>query len=548
MNKKANSNIIVLFLLSIIPKSLSLIKYNDNNDKFLGEPKYISLIFNVNNPSNKNSNIDYSSYNFLNDFFLNNLSVELNVGTPLQKVDSFINPENICFQFIEKKKLKNQNKKINAYIPKESLTFLLNKNNKAIKAEDLFLFKNENINRAKSEIHLPFILDSEINEKTEFINEIGLNSKFSLDNAECPNFIKELKKNRIINEEIYSLIYTVEKRGKLFIGDYLHNIDKDRYKKNNFYCINTVKDKNTLKWSINFDKIYIYDKFLAGNESLSNKTNNGKVYLPDNTKVNIKIDQKLIIGTLEYKNMIDDLYFNNLIKSNICKIDLVKYNNKNYYVYSCTALLFATFVSPFPDEDDDFYYQEPVYHYIHFPSILFYSKNLNYYFELNYEKLFEIKGDRFYFMIVFECNSGSKNQEWVIGEHFIKNHIFSYDIKSQQLLFYNEKYPNDNFERNDENEKSLGNDTSKKNKNKNIVIFLLVLGVVCFSFLSFYLGIKIKERRKKKANELRDEYEYISESETKHNSINKEKYNITIEGKIFQEIELNSNFIYKNQK
>ena len=69
MNKKANSNIIVLFLLSIIPKSLSLIKYNDNNDKFLGEPKYISLIFNVNNPSNKNSNIDYSSYNFLNDFF-----------------------------------------------------------------------------------------------------------------------------------------------------------------------------------------------------------------------------------------------------------------------------------------------------------------------------------------------------------------------------------------------------------------------------------------------------------------------------------------------
>ena len=174
MNKLPNSNIIVLFLLSLVPKSLSLIKSNDNNDKFVGESKYISLIFNVNNPSIKNSNLDYTSYNFLNDFFLNNLSVELNVGTPLQKVDSFINPENICFQFIEKKKLKNKNKKINAYIPKESLTFLLNKNNKAIKAEDLFLFKNENINRAKSEIHLPFILDSEISEKTEFINEIKI--------------------------------------------------------------------------------------------------------------------------------------------------------------------------------------------------------------------------------------------------------------------------------------------------------------------------------------------------------------------------------------
>ena len=544
MNRKSffNINIIVLFLLFLFPKSLLLILKNNNNKsiKEQEELNYISLVFKVYNPTIPNSKLDYSSANFINDFFTNSISIRLKVGTPSQKIDSFLNPENTCFQFIEKKKWTNQNIKVKKYTPRESLTFLLNKNNKAIRAEDLFLFEKENINKTKSEIQMHFNLDTqfgEINEKTKFINEIGLNYQINSDNKECPNFIKELKKSKFINEEIYSFVYTVNKRGYLIIGDYLYNIDKDKYKKNNFFKINAVKNKNGIKWNINFDSIYIYDKYFAGNDTLSNKANDGKVYLPLNTKVNLKIDQKIIIGTLEYKNMIDNLYFNKLIRSNICKIDLVNYNYKNYYVYSCTAFLFATFESPYPDDD---YYQETIYHYIHFPSLIFYSKKLNYYFELNYEQLFEIKGDRFYFMVIFESNPESNNQEWVIGEHFIKNHIFSYNIKEQKLLFYNEKNFNENFE--DEKDKDFGNNSSKKDKNKNIAIFLLILGIICFSFFSFYLGLKIKERRKKKANELKDEYEYISETDTKKNSINsinKEKYSINVNEKTFQEIELN---------
>ena len=43
------------------------------------------------------------------------------------------------------------------------------------------------------------------------------------------------------------------------------------------------------------------------------------MYLPFNKSVIIKIDQKIIIGTLEYKNAIDNLIFNDLIKSKISK-------------------------------------------------------------------------------------------------------------------------------------------------------------------------------------------------------------------------------------
>ena len=48
-------------------------------------------------------------------------------------------------------------------------------------------------------------------------------------------------------------------------------------------------------------------------------------------------------------------------------------------------------------------------------------------------------------MIIFESIPESNNEEWVIGEHFIKNHKFSYNINEQKLLFYNEKYFNENF-------------------------------------------------------------------------------------------------------
>ena len=143
-------------------------------------------------------------------------------------------------------------------------------------------------------------------------------------------------------------------------------------------------------------------------------------------------------------------------------------------------------------------------------------------------------------MVIFETEQQRGSAEWVIGEHFIKNNIFSFNINDKKLMFYNEKFINENFEEGD-NDK-INQKNSKKEKNKNIVIILLVIVVICFIVFSLYLLNKIKERRKKKANELRDEYEYFSERENNKSSINsiyKDKNSIFKKGKINQEIELN---------
>ena len=547
MGELMNSlNLRIILLFAIIKNSLFLDK-NGKNKKTIYESKYISLPFKQKNPYYRRYPPNYSSTNFINDFFTNNLLVDMNLGTPIQDINLVLKPSSSCFTFIEKMKSNNINKNtISKYIPKKSLTFLLNKNNRGMTAEDLFLFKDENNKNIFNNIHIPFSLDldlGEINEETEFLGELGLNSKFGLNDRNCRNFMSELQKKKDIKEKIFSLVYKYETKGNLFIGNSLYNIDGDKYKKNNFFKINVIKDKNGVKWNINFDKIYIHDLYLEGNNTLSNKANEGKIYL--NTKqVNIKIDQKIMIGTSEYKKMIDNLYFNKLIKSNICKYEIVPFNTRNYYIYSCTALLFATFESVYPDDD---YYQEPIYHYLHFPSLIFQSDTLKYSFELKYEDLFQLLGGRFYFMVIFDSDEENKNsQEWTIGEQFIKKHTFSFNIDRKSILFYNEKQFNDNFEEND----AIEYDNLEKKENKNIFIIILIVAGICFSILSFYLGIKIRERRKKRANELRDEYEYISERETNNisiNSANNYKNRISKNEKNIKEIELNIQYLTQGQ-
>ena len=551
MGGSNNSNIFRLILLFEFLSKCFLITLNENiANNLIKEPKYVSIPFKENIPYYRRYPSDYSPQDFLNDFFLNNLSVDISLGTPFQKITSFLNQESSCFKFTEKMKKKIEtkiNKRIIAYKPKKSLTFLLKKNSKLITAEDLFLFQNEKNKNISNNIHIPFNLDidfGEIDEETEFISEIGLNSKFELNDNDCPNFLKQLKQGKIINENIFTLMYKNSYGGNIIIGDNIYNIYKDKYNKMNFFKVNVIQSKNSIKWNINFDSVYIYDKFNEGNKTLSNKKNEGKIYLPSKVHINLKIDQKIIIGTLEYKNMIDNLYFNKLINSNICKYDIISYNLKNYYIFSCTAILFATFESVFPEDN---YFQEPIYHYMHFPSLIFNSNSLKYSFELKYDELFILLGERYYFMIIFDADqNNNNNHEWIIGEHFIKKHIFSYNIKSKKIEFYNEEQFNENY-KDDDNDGKEGNEANEKYfgknnsdvKSRNKAIFIIVLLGICFSTFCFYLGIKIKERRKKRANELRDEYEYVSARETKNsiNSINKTK----------QEVELNIQFLTQNK-
>jgi len=79
-------------------------KENDNQYKSIKESKYVSIKIEKNSVNNQRNSQNYSSNNFINDNFANYITTDLNLGTPTQKINSFLNSENICFQFIKKNK------------------------------------------------------------------------------------------------------------------------------------------------------------------------------------------------------------------------------------------------------------------------------------------------------------------------------------------------------------------------------------------------------------------------------------------------------------
>ena len=125
----------------------------------------------------------------------------------------------------------------------------------------------------------------------------------------------------------------------------------------------------------------------------------------------------------------------------------------------------------------------------------------------------------------------TNNKIWKLGQIFLKKYQMIFDYDSKTIGFYDK---NDN---NIEITNRYNNSTNTKKENikssivKNIIQYLIFFIII---LITFYLGMKIKESRKKRANELKDDdFEYSS-----HNNINN-----NFNSKPEQHLELNKNGI-----
>ena len=128
------------------------------------------------------------------------------------------------------------------------------------------------------------------------------------------------------------------------------------------------------------------------------------------------------------------------------------------------------------------------------PSLTFHVKqnNLNITFTPN--DLFRIEGDDIYFLI---AHHSYKDSQCYVGTIFLKKYHTIFDVDSKQIkILKNIK---------------IGNDKQKGNGIKIFfIIFLSILfsGII-FGFVGLKYGKKIYQARKKKANELDDNYDYM---------------------------------------
>ena len=252
------------------------------------------------------------------------------------------------------------------------------------------------------------------------------------------NFITQLKKNKIINNYIFSFIYnkyndTKREEGNLLIGEFPHKYLIQLENKNLIYK-NVIEVIDELKWGIGIEKVYV------GNNIIENKT-----------KIGFSIEHGIIIGSFEYKEYVLNNFFNDLFQKEIC------YSER------------------FEDLFQGFVCNENL-NYDNFENITFKIGKKEFTFSKN--DLF-IKNDRnkILFLIVFPSKDFYFTKiDWTFGVPFFKKYIVVFDMDKKIVGYYlnielsnYEKYEN------------TFNYLKKVSVYLFIIIIILVIILYCFS-------------------------------------------------------------------
>ena len=220
------------------------------------------------------------------------------------------------------------------------------------------------------------------------------------------------------------------------------------------------------------------------------KSKDGKIesVLDNNVQGVINHNYRAIVGSEKYEEFIDNKFFMYYFSNNICSKKLL--NNKfSYYVCNSNLITMEDLKKKFP---------------------IIYMKqiDLNYVFELTSDDLFIQRADKIYFLVVFNKNNPTKS--FLLGSAFLKKYFFYFDNNKEQIAFYQE---------NIKNQKEVV--VVHWYNSAGTVIFLIILFIV-IGVAGFYFGRKIYIRRKLRANELDDQFDYYGNKNEEKNENNLE--------------------------
>ena len=283
---------------------------------------------------------------------------------------------------------------------------------------------------------------------------------------ETYNLINLLKKKDVIDNYYFNYAYNKNnnEEGILIVGEQPHNYNPKMFNEVQLRTEYSIGEHFELVWGVMFNSIYFFDK------------DNKKVSMTDIKYAQFIPELYCIKGTLSYKKIIEEQFFNSYINKNICRIDmeplkLFNQNSRNFYIINCDI--------------------NPEFKIETFPTLYFLHKKFNYTFELDYKDLFIKKGNKYFFMAVFPY---SYVEHFEMGKIFLKKYFFTYNIDRKTINFYN---PNIPFE---------------TKKEDNIKIYIIIVGIIILivsCLVGFYFGRKIFEKTRNKRNyELDEEYEY----------------------------------------
>ena len=288
------------------------------------------------------------------------------------------------------------------------------------------------------------------------------------------NLIKQLKKGYNLETYDFTFNYNSENEGKIIIGAEPHIYDPENFFEIQYRISGSLNSQNNIDWFLNFDNLYQTYKIKSTGGILNETIGLIKT-------LRIQFDMGLIIGPSDYKVAIKLHFFNDLIKENKC-FEKVVVDKKTVFYCEKSA-------------------EEDIKNY--FPTLNFEMKQFNKLFELNYKDLFREKNGKFYFLVYFQEYSFANY--FTIGKIFLKKYSFTFNQDTKMIGYYNEDLPG--------GKKKINYSESFFAEYKfsiiTVIIVFVVVLVIAFGILGFFLGKLVYDKvRKKRINEVDDNYDY----------------------------------------
>jgi len=398
----------------------------------------------------------------------------LEIGSPKQLIHIPINFGSNTFFMPEKSSFNKNDIKYNIslYDNKNSSSYKIIKDNEEYEGEnfieayyvnDIFYFNEEQID-----------LDFYLTTSYYFPQLGGLGLQLypsNKANTATPDinktFLRKLKIKSIANNYIWSVFYgnDFNNNGYLLIGEYPH------------LSINFPND-NKYNYSLNSIDAIIYDNKIVETKFRMNKV---QILYEDKIEENyddifiVELDYNFggILAPGKFKPYFEKNVFN---QTKYCKRDAVNRIFNNYFYYC-------------ENNENTINELKKL-----FPLIKFENKILSSTFIININNLLYYENNYIYILLLFK--EDSESYTWTLGTPFLKKYQFSINEESKKIYFYKKAEIKDNKERNETNNFFLIIIIS-------ICVLLFVLGI-CLGIAFYY-----KNTRKKRKNELDDDFDYI---------------------------------------
>lgn len=331
--------------------------------------------------------------------------------------------------------------------------------------DSFYLYKDIKMKNVEENKNFYFDLVRNIRDNVTGI--IGLS--LSDDSRKANSFISILKRNNLTENYYWFFDFDSPKneKGKLVIGATLDQIYGNKY--DNKVLDHIKGGYGNLYWEIKFDRIFI------------NNSSEKKYF--DNS-IELNYDSNVICAPFEYKNyfssLVNDLYINNICENSTFNGSKHFYDNKGGE---------WTFVYCKNNQEVKSKLKELIL------PIHFFTSDLNYTFEITSDDILKETEEYIFIKILFQKYGGV----WNLGKPFTLKYKFMFNPDKKEIGFYTR-----------EKEKT-------SNLNKTFILVLIIIGLcIIFITVGVILGKKIYGlKKKKRANELDDDYEYYSEEQKK---------------------------------